>query len=86
MHRIVIDLQVAQSADSGHRGLGRYAVEMTPGSLTALSRSDANVAGAGVAMRTSVPHLREKANGLLRYDGRSRQPNQVGCRLGAFAC
>jgi len=29
MHRIVVDLQVAQSPDSGHRGLGRYAVEMT---------------------------------------------------------
>ena len=29
MHRIIVDLQVAQSPDSGHRGLGRYAVEMT---------------------------------------------------------
>ena len=41
MHRIVIDLQVAQSPDSGHRGLGRYAVEMTRAMLRAGAPIDA---------------------------------------------
>ena len=41
MHRIVIDLQVAQSPDSGHRGLGRYAVEMTRAMLLAGAPIDA---------------------------------------------
>ena len=50
MHRIVIDLQVAQSSDSGHRGLGRYAVEMTRALLQAGAPIDA------IAFNPVLPH------------------------------
>lgn len=50
--QLAIDLQVAQSPDSGHRGLGRYSVEMTRALLNA---------GAPIGAITTNPALPSRA-------------------------
>src|SRR5258708_33360528 len=52
-HRLFIDLQAAQSSDSGHRGLGRYAVELT----SALVRSAAPIDSVGLNPMLPTPRL-----------------------------
>ena len=52
-HRLFIDLQAAQSSDSGHRGLGRYAVELT----SALIRNGALIDSIGLNPLLPTPKL-----------------------------
>ncbi|TML19719.1 MAG: glycosyltransferase [Actinobacteria bacterium] len=52
-HRLFIDLQAAQSSDSGHRGLGRYAVELTG----ALIRNGAPIDSVGLNPLLPTPML-----------------------------
>ncbi|MEO8695918.1 MAG: glycosyltransferase [Acidimicrobiales bacterium] len=59
MHRIIVDLQVAQSPDSGHRGMGRYAVEMTRALLRAGAPIEAIAVNPVIAHRALPDDLRE---------------------------
>jgi glycosyltransferase involved in cell wall biosynthesis len=63
MHRIIIDLQVAQSPDSGHRGLGRYAVDMTRGLLRADAPIEAIMTNGALPQRALPDDL--LASGLV---------------------
>src|SRR5688572_26619573 len=52
-HRLFIDLQAAQSSDSGRRGLGRYAIELTK----ALIRNGAPIDSVGLNPLLPAPDL-----------------------------
>lgn len=61
--RLFVDLQAAQSKDSGHRGLGRYGLEFT----RALLKNGAPLAGIGLSPDARQPDLGEdvRRSGLI---------------------